>query len=168
MNTCWKFECYVGTLSELPLIISNILCLQKYFILYFIYLTFYVMLQVTPFTMAGPAIMAFYVNRFKSEIRFYFLLTSLKSRHCNFCKSLYVGLSQKHWKTSTPQKYWRLSRQACAGRVFFLRHHKFLSQPCCFGDKSISAENQKCVTSLTWRLIIVCHKNGSTRPRLCS
>ena len=22
--------------------------------------------------------------------------TSLKSRHCNFCKSLYVGLSQKH------------------------------------------------------------------------
>ena len=29
------------------------------------------MLQVTPFTMAGPAIMAFYVNRFKSEIRFF-------------------------------------------------------------------------------------------------
>ena len=51
----------------LPLIISNILCLQKYFILYF---TFYVMLQVTLFTMAGPAIMPFYVNRFKSEIRF--------------------------------------------------------------------------------------------------
>ena len=72
------------------------------------------------------------------------VLTSLKSRHCNFCKSLYVGLSQKHWKTSTTQTYWRLSRQACAGRAFCLRHPKFLFRPCCFGDKSISAENQKC------------------------
>ena len=59
--------CYVVTLSELPLIISNILCLQKYFILYLIYFTFYVILKVT---LAGPAIMPFYVNRFKSEIRF--------------------------------------------------------------------------------------------------
>ena len=29
------------------------------------------MLQVTLFTMAGPAIMPFSVNRFKSEIRFF-------------------------------------------------------------------------------------------------
>ena len=29
------------------------------------------MLQVTLFTMAGPAIMPFYVNRFKSEIGFF-------------------------------------------------------------------------------------------------
>ena len=33
--------------------------------------TFYVMLQVTLFTMAGLAIMPFYVNRFKSEICFF-------------------------------------------------------------------------------------------------
>ena len=72
-DQCWKFECYVGTLSEVLLsleifyVYRNILCLQKYFI----YFTFYVMLQVTLFTMAGPAIMLFYVNRFKSEIGFF-------------------------------------------------------------------------------------------------
>ena len=47
------------------------------------------MLQVTLFTMAGPAIMPFYVNRFKSEIcknqGFFFL------GHIAQPYSLYVG-----------------------------------------------------------------------------
>ena len=36
------------------------------------------------------------------------------------------------------------SRQPCAGRGFCLRHHNFLFRPCCFGDKSVSAESRKC------------------------
>ena len=65
------FSCYVVNLSELPLIISNILCLQKYFILYLIYFTFYVILHVTLFTMAGPAVMPFYVNRLNRKSDFW-------------------------------------------------------------------------------------------------
>ena len=50
------------------------------FNLYFIYFTFHVMLQVTLFTMAGLAIMPFYVNRLKSEICFFMKKTPADER----------------------------------------------------------------------------------------